>query len=146
MRFSRRALLLGGTTTLVTATFARPSFAADARKRFPACGCVDPYPDHEFSDCLTHDDKGRRWDSYAGREVAELHGYSVFSVADGEEEYCDNCGFSEPMAAGTLFAAWMSGYYEPEPEQKCLDCLRDDWLFVQTTDWYAWQREEDAHA
>lgn len=134
---SRRMLLLGGVSSLVAATISVPLAAADTRKRFPACGCVDPYPDSGCSNCLTHDERGRRWDSYTGHEVAALYGYEVHE-ADGEEECCDSCGYRayEPMEAGTPFAAWVSGYYEPEAEQQCLDCLRADWLNVTTTDWY----------
>lgn len=131
---TRRSLFVSAAASALL-PYAPPAIADD-RARFPACGCINPRPTDEFGACLTHDAKGRRWDSYTGREVAEECGYKVFVAGfDGEASYCCAPGSFQPMPKGTLMAGWMSGYYEPEYEEKCLECVQREWVLVQTTDW-----------
>lgn len=143
---SRRMLLLGGASAMAASTANWPHLAtADTRKRHPACGCVMLYPDEEFMrDCLTHDADGRRWDSYTGREIAALEGYEVFVCEEDGDCYCCGKGSMGGMPKGALMAGRMSGYYEPEWDEKCLDCLRAEWVNVQTTDWFGMAMQIDA--
>lgn len=156
---SRRKLLTGAAAVALSPI--APTAQANDQERFAGCGCINPRPQDEFGECLTHDKHGRRWDAYTEDEVLALLGYTekdIYIVGPDDEALCCNYGpetvnngrtFFEAnrnMPIGTKMAGCVSGYYEPEYDEKCAACHRAEWLTIQTTDWYALAYEDGARS
>lgn len=140
----RRSTIIKAAALVCTAVVPKPLRAVIAGPTYP-CGCARRRPGEEFDDCLVHDTAGKRWDAYTFEEIVRLNREEVTIVAEGDDIYCDAgfCNSLDELPAGTR-GVWRQASYEyNEWAFRCARCERQEWLSVQTIDWYAELRELD---